>query len=100
MQNTYNKKELKTNCKIIIFQTTLFYSSFTVLIAAALLRYNPADGDVFKNEYISFFLIYVNFILAKNYFSKVNYFKIIIFLIILIICININFTPIFCLFTS
>jgi hypothetical protein len=100
IQNTYNKKELKTNCKIIIFQTTLFYISFTVLILAALLRYNPGDGDLFKNEYISFFLIYINFILAKNYFSKVNYFKIIIFLIILIICININFIPISCLFTS
>jgi len=94
------KKELKADSKILIFQTILFYSSLSVLIAAGLLRYDPSDGDAFKNEYISFFLIYINFILAKKYFNNLNFLNVFIFLIFLIICVFNNFIPISCIIFS
>jgi hypothetical protein len=100
IQSMIYKKELKADSKILIFQTILFYSSLSVLIAAGLLRYNPSDGDVFKNEYISFFLIYINFILAKKYFNNLNFLNVFIFLIFLIICVFNNFIPISCIIFS
>jgi hypothetical protein len=100
IQSMIYKKELKADSKILIFQTILFYSSLSVLIAAGLLRYDPNDGDAFKNEYISFFLIYINFILAKKYFNNLNFLNVFIFLIFLIICVFNNFIPISCIIFS